>query len=1028
MKTATNKRRIAVAAVALLCMGLVAVVDAPTSVATPAVGHVGPGGDSGAAVQHDTSSALRDIPPAAAQTKPSDEPVARDQFLPQHPSAGTPDQVAQRSVTRAAPVPLLNFNGVGAGFSGPSGAFSVHSAPPDTNSAVGPNHVVEIVNSSFAVFNKSGSPVYGPVQSNTLWSGFGGGCETNNDGDATVRYDTRADRWIVTQFSVSTTPYLECFAVSQTGDPTGAWNRYAFSFASFPDYPKVGVWPDAFYATYNLFGTDGTTFLGAEVCAMDRTSMLQGLPATQQCFTTSSSFGGLLPADLDGTTPPPAGAPNILLALGTTSTTLDYWKFHVDFSTPANSTFTGPTPLTVASYSSACGGGTCIPQAGTSQQLDSLADRLMFRLAYRNFGDHESLVTSNAVTAGSSVGVRWYELRLPGGTPTVFQQGTYAPDANFRWMSSAAMDQSGDIGLGFSLSGTNVHPAVHYAGRLASDPAGQMSQGEGSFVDGAGSQSGGRGLTRWGDYSSMSVDPSDGCSFWYSNEYLPTTGEFNWATRIGSFKFPSCGAAPANDFSLSASPASVTVAAGSSGSSTMSTAVTMGSGQTVTLSAAGLPTGATASFSPSSVTAGGSSTLTISTTPSTPAGTYPVTITGTGSSATHTASLSVIVTSVVSGGGVVNGGFETGNFTGWTPSGTESVSNSGPHSGTYTDQAGASSATNGDSSVTQTFTAPSGSTQLSFWYKMTCPDSVSYDWATATLKDNTTNTTATVLPRTCTTNGAYVQVTANVVAGHSYTLTMTSHDDNFPGDASSTKFDDVTLIGSVPSNDFSLAANPATVSVTAGGSGTSSISTAVTSGSAQTVNLSASGLPSGATATFSPTSVGAGGSSTLTLATGSSTPAGTYTVTVTGTGTSATHTTSVSLTVTAPVINDFSIGANPATVSVTAGGSGTSSISTAVTSGSAQTVNLSASGLPSGATATFSPTSVGAGGSSTLTLATGSSTPAGTYTVTVTGTGTSATHTTSVSLTVTAPVINDFSIADNPSSASVTAGARRRRR
>ena len=224
----------------------------------------------------------------------------------------------------------------------------------------------------------------------------------------------------------------------------------------------------------------------------------------------------------------------------------------------------------------------------------------------------------------------------------------------------------------------------------------------------------------------------------------------------------------------------------------MSTAVTAGAAQTVALSATGVPSGATAAFSPGSVNVGGSSTLTVTTGASTPPGTYAVTVAGTGPSATHSTTFSVTVLPA-SGGGVVNGGFETGNFTGWTPSGTESVSNSGPHSGTYADQAGASTPTNGDSSVTQTFTAPSGSTHLSFWYKMTCPDSVSYDWATATLKDNTTNTTATVLPRTCATNGAYVQVTANVVAGHSYTLTMTSHDDNFPGDASSTKFDDVNL-------------------------------------------------------------------------------------------------------------------------------------------------------------------------------------------------------------------------------------------
>src|SRR4051795_9365479 len=492
------------------------------------------------ALHHDVSPPLRDIAPApiSGKLKKDKEP----KHGPPAPEPGGPDPVVQSSAgVAAAPTLGVGVEGLGQGFSGPSGTFTVDSAPPDPNGAVGPNHFVEVVNESLAVFNKSGTPVYGPVATNTLFSGFGGGCQTNDDGDATVAYDQLADRWIISQFSVSTTPFLQCVAVSRTGDPTGAYARYSFSYANFPDYPKLGVWPDAYYTTFNMFNASGTTFLGPQVCAYDRAKMIAAQAATQQCVTLSSTFGSLLPSDLDGPTAPPAGRPNYLLSFGTNA--LQVWKFHVDWTTTANTSMTGPTSLTTAAFSPACGGGACIPQSGTTNKLDSLADRLMFRLAYRNFGDHESFVTSHAVTAGTSVGVRWYELRLASGNPTVFQQSTYAPDSSYRWMSSVAMDKLGDMGVGFSLSSASLHPGVHYTGRLASDALNQMSQGEGSFVDGAGSQLPGAGslpLTRWGDYSSMSVDPSDGCTFWYTNEYIPANGTFNWATRIGSFQFPSC--------------------------------------------------------------------------------------------------------------------------------------------------------------------------------------------------------------------------------------------------------------------------------------------------------------------------------------------------------------------------------------------------------------------------------------------------------------------------------------------------------
>jgi hypothetical protein len=262
-----------------------------------------------------------------------------------------------------------------------------------------------------------------------------------------------------------------------------------------------------------------------------------------QCFQLSTSYGGLLPSDLDGTTAPPAGSPDYFMNFGSNS--LNLWKFHADFANSANTTFTGPTSIPVAAFSPACGGGTCISQPSTGQRLDSLGDRLMYRLAYRNFPGspgHESLVVDHSVKVGktrlsTNVGVRWYEIRNPNGTPAVYQQGTFAPDSTSRWMGSIAMDKVGDIALGYSASSGSVYPGIRYTGRVPTDGLGTM-EAEQSIMTGGGSQL--PKLSRWGDYSSMTVDPTDDCTFWYTNEYLKSSGTFNWSARIASFKFPAC--------------------------------------------------------------------------------------------------------------------------------------------------------------------------------------------------------------------------------------------------------------------------------------------------------------------------------------------------------------------------------------------------------------------------------------------------------------------------------------------------------
>jgi hypothetical protein len=500
-----------------------------------------------AAVYSDVSRPVSDLV-GVAPTEPDEKGNEKEKPLRVLPNMGNALNQVDTAVQNITG-PLvgttsgLNFAGIGNGDYG----FSVQYAPPDTVGAVGATQYVQWVNTYFAVFNKStGAIALGfPKPGNSIWQGFGGGCETNNDGDPIVQYDKLAGRWILTQFSVSTLPYLQCVAVSTTSDATGSYYRYAFSYGNtqFNDYPKLGVWPDGYYISYNIFN-NGQTFAGSKVCAFDRAKMLTGdTSATQQCFQLSTSYGGLLPADLDGTNPPPAGTPNFFMNFG--SNKLNLWKFHVDFANAANTTFTGPAAISVAAFNAACsGGGACIPQPGTSNKLDSLADRLMYRLAYRNRNGVESLLVNHSVAVGTSkrnsvTSVRWYEIRTPNGTPSVYQQGTLSTaDKIHRWMGSIAMDKFGNIALGYSASSTSVYPSIRYTGRLVNDPVNTM-QSENIIQAGTGSQST-FNLHRWGDYSAMTVDPVDDCTFWYTTEYLKSFGSWNWSTRIASFKFPGC--------------------------------------------------------------------------------------------------------------------------------------------------------------------------------------------------------------------------------------------------------------------------------------------------------------------------------------------------------------------------------------------------------------------------------------------------------------------------------------------------------
>ena len=505
-------------------------------------------------VHFDISPPLRDMKPLAWPqcTKSENEEQGPIPLGPVGPVL--PDKAVQRVPGKIAiPGPIISFDG---------NSNLCGCSPPDPNGAVGPNHVVTMANLHFQIFNKSGTSLFGPAANNTLWSGFGGGCQTSNSGDPVVLYDQLADRWLLSQFTASA-PYLQCVALSQTNDPTGAYYRWAILVgggANFGDYPKAGMWPDAYYFSTREFA-GGSTFVGVGAYALDRCQALVGNPnPTIVSFLAPPNPAyvvgdGLLPSDLDGKTLPPAGSPNYFVGsednngpYGAPADALTVWKFHYDPMIPANSTFmltnTLPTLQPFNSILALCGGTrACIPQPGTSNRIDHLGyrQRPLFRLAYRNFGNHESLVTNQSVSAGTGPngevsGIRWWELRSPNSSPVIFQEGTYAPgltDGIHRWMGSIAMNSLGDMALSYSASdGTTTFPSVYYTGRHAGDPPGQMTLGEGSVMNGTGSQT---GSNRWGDYTSIDIDPLDDTTFWVVNEYVPTTSSIGWRLRIGAF-------------------------------------------------------------------------------------------------------------------------------------------------------------------------------------------------------------------------------------------------------------------------------------------------------------------------------------------------------------------------------------------------------------------------------------------------------------------------------------------------------------
>ncbi len=502
---------------------------------------------------HVFSGDLRELP-RAAEWRPGDpikeipkrnnRPGAKgENLLDFRPPQGKRDPLLGRqekvgaSQSRVFTSPTLNF--AGQGFSGVN--------PPDTVGDVGPDYYIQAINHSagaqITIYDKTTGVAAAPA---FFLDSLGGGLCASGLGDPIVLYDRLADRWLLSEFSVSGNNL--CIYISATSDPVaGGWFNYQIGTGTFPDYPKYAIWPDAYYISANQGSP--TAY------ALDRSQMLLGLATTGVAFSAPPlagfGFQALIPSDLDGPMAPPAGAPNYFLRhrddeahgpfpADPAQDFLEIFELSPDFAVPANSTFTGPTSIPIAEIDSElCGffAFSCFPQPSGLSPLDPLREVVMWRAQYRNLGTHATLV-GNLVTdvnGANQGGIRWFELQDSGAGWTLFQEGTFAPDSDNRFMGSAASDIAGNIALGYNVSSSTTFPSLRYTGRLAGDPLGVMTQGETVLAAGSGSNS----SVRYGDYSSMNVDPDDDCTFWFTGEYNPAS---QWATQIGSFRFDACPA------------------------------------------------------------------------------------------------------------------------------------------------------------------------------------------------------------------------------------------------------------------------------------------------------------------------------------------------------------------------------------------------------------------------------------------------------------------------------------------------------
>ena len=497
----------------------------------------------------------------------STPPQAREirQNQPQFPSsenvAKDEDGAVATTSLVGMPDPSISFDGLSN--ENNTEVFGLLILPPDVNGDVGPNHYVQIVNSLIRVFSKTGQTLTPPLPISTLFQQLGTSCSVRNDGQAIVLYDALADRWLISQVCTLFPPFRQMVAVSKTGDPTGAYFAYEFIMPSvrINDFPKFGVWPDGYYMSMSeVLGSD---YVGDGAIAFDRERMLKGDPSAGFIYfyrpvIAPTLRGGTLPSDLDGLTPPPAGAPNVFAGYSATeygdaADAVRLFNFHADFAHPENSTFEErpESPLTVAAFDPTSPDGRAdIAQPPPGERLDSSSDAPNYRLAYRNLGDRESLIFNQTVRTSPvgqtyRAGTRVHELHRSGAAYGVYDSSTIGDNLISRWVASAAQDRMGNVAVQFDEANEQKKISINYTGRLAAEPAGSFRT-ENSIVIGTGVQTG-FGY-RWGEYSGLSVDPADDCTFWMTNGYYSLESqnfsEFGWLTRIGAFKFPECSAAP----------------------------------------------------------------------------------------------------------------------------------------------------------------------------------------------------------------------------------------------------------------------------------------------------------------------------------------------------------------------------------------------------------------------------------------------------------------------------------------------------
>jgi len=648
---ARRMNRIAPALRAALLLAVAAVASPAAAVAAP---------DVRQSVRHDTSRPLRELlqerpapalaPDAVPREVPNLFPKDRRVATASPAADAPPARQVQRSPSGVIAPPItFSFDGFSLGNGG-------NAIPPDTNGDVSPGTFAQWINSAWGTIDKVTGARSVPTAGNSFWSGFGGPCEANNDGDPIALWDDRAQRWVMSQFVVDD-PGQQCFAISTSADPLGSYHRYQFDFPDFGDYPHIGVWTDgagqsAYLLTTHEFNLSPQQFLGAAAIAVQRDRMLVGQPAAMVRFAGLDAFG-IASAHLEGQVAAPAGACPVFAHFDFDTADYLFWDLCLNWAAPASSTFSA-NPTRIAPTQPFVPRFEDVPQAGSTSPLDAFGTHIMYRATARAFPAgapaRVTMVVNHVVLGPAEQGaIKWAQFNFnpappaagalfadgfePGVAPaalvkSLYDEGTFAPDANTRWLGAIAIDRSGNIGLGYSVSSAAISPQLRTTGRALGDAPGLLRDEQTCTPPGTGSQLSTSG--RWGDYASMSVDPVDECTFWFTGEYFPVTSTSAWSTRICKFKFDECGTPT---FALVAdSPQRVEIC----GAPTpppptwaLRLGVYDGFAAATNFAISGLPAGANPTFSPATVTPPGSTTLTLAGAPTLASGDYAGMVTAT---------------------------------------------------------------------------------------------------------------------------------------------------------------------------------------------------------------------------------------------------------------------------------------------------------------------------------------------------------------------------------------------------------------